>query len=66
MYAIALLQFVDEDSYFVLDATAMIAAGWSDEFDDFIEYAPLKLGDCLQICVHNLICGHNRCAKIRS
>lgn len=38
MYAVALLQIVPEDSYFVQDATAMIAAGWSDEFDDFIEY----------------------------
>jgi hypothetical protein len=38
MYAVALLQVVPEDSHFVLDATEMISAGWSDEFDDFIEY----------------------------
>lgn len=38
MYAVALLQIVPEDSHFVLDATEMIAAGWSDDFDDFIEY----------------------------
>jgi hypothetical protein len=38
MYAVALLQIVPEDSHFVLDATEMIAAGWSDDFGDFIEY----------------------------
>lgn len=38
MYAVALLQVVPEGSHFVLDATDMISAGWSDEFDDFIEY----------------------------
>lgn len=38
MYAVALLQIVPEDSHFVLDVTEMIATGWSDEFDDFIEY----------------------------
>lgn len=38
MYAVALLQVVPKESHFVLDATEMILSGWSDEFDDFIEF----------------------------
>lgn len=38
MYAVALLQVVPDDRHFVLNAIAMIASGWSDEFDDIIEY----------------------------
>lgn len=38
MYAVAVLQVVPEDSYFLLDATAIIHSGWSDDFDDVIEF----------------------------
>lgn len=38
MWAVALLQIVPDDSYFILDATQMISAGWTDDFEDFIEY----------------------------
>jgi hypothetical protein len=38
MYAVALMLVLPDEPYFILDATHMVAAGWTDAFDDFIEY----------------------------
>jgi hypothetical protein len=37
-YAVALLEFMPEDQKFTLDVTDLIAGGWTDEFNDLIEY----------------------------
>lgn len=38
MYAVVLMEVLPNEVDFVLDATAMISAGWTDKFEDFIEH----------------------------
>ena len=38
MYAVVLMKILPNEPDFVLDATAMIQSGWTDNFEDFIEH----------------------------
>ncbi len=38
MYAVALLEVMPDEKFFILDATQMLSAGWTENFDDLIEY----------------------------
>lgn len=38
MYAVALLEVMPNEKFFVLDATDMVDSGWTEDFDDLIEY----------------------------
>lgn len=38
MYAVALIEVMPNEKFFVLDATYMVDSGWTEDFDDLIEY----------------------------
>jgi ribosomal protein S18 len=38
MYAVALIEVLPNEKFFVLDATDMVDSGWTEDFDDLIEF----------------------------
>lgn len=38
IYAVALLEVMPNEKFFILDATPMVSSGWTEDFDDLIEY----------------------------
>ena len=38
MYAVALIEVMPNEKFFVLDATNMVDSGWTEDFDDLTEY----------------------------